>query len=464
MRRLAALTLAVCLWLQAACVVFAENDAYTLRAVYSEDAQALTAELCVEYTNTTGEALDYVMFCVYSNCFRRESTLPYDNSTLTQAFPYGYVPSGTEFTAVTFNEAPARYAFHGEDECFLRVDCSLAPGETGFFGFVYTLLMSENRAFQGCGEDIRPGLFYPVVCPYDSGFQMNPTSRAAQWCFSVPADYRITLQLPEGYEPAGMKITSRLPNNTYLLEADGVCAPSLTASLRWHEYSAGCLRAFGSSRSDAKKVLAYANTVLACYEEWFGPLDQNVDLVLGDCAVTNVYPGLIVLGSDAEDDLYYAVARGMAKQFFGRTDPATDPFLTDGVCEYLALLTTEQRQGTSAFVSALRQRLEPALKLTVPGGLTPDMHLSLFTNRSDYETVVARRGAAVLYELQLSWGKDVIMEGLRAFRAAGSKSHAPGIEDFVAALDAAAGASTGESLIAWLYTIDEYVNISGNIY
>ena len=96
----------VCVLLQAAALLFISalaEDRYVMDAVYHEEEQALIVSLDFTYTNRTGQALESVSFNVYANVFRRESTLPYDNATLEKAFPYGYAPSGIEFTGVAFN-------------------------------------------------------------------------------------------------------------------------------------------------------------------------------------------------------------------------------------------------------------------------------------------------------------------------------------------------------------------------
>ena len=181
---------AVCALLQAAAGLFClSENSYVMSAAWLENEQALRVDLSLTYTNETGEKLDSVSFNVYANLFRRESALPYDNQTLEKAFPYGYAPSGIEFTGVYFNDVAARWRFKGENECFLSVDCALEPGEKGVFHFEYALLLSENRAFQGVAEDVRLTLFYPSACVYDGGTASRPISSLR--CFCPKASTRL---------------------------------------------------------------------------------------------------------------------------------------------------------------------------------------------------------------------------------------------------------------------------------
>ena len=452
--------LAVCLCLQAAGLVLAENDAYVMTAVYRDETRMLDADLSVAYTNTTGEYLDHVMFTAYANCLRRESTLPYDNAALEAAFPYGYAPSGMVLSEVSFNGARARYGFLGESECFLRVECALAPGQTGTFRFVYTLLLSENRAFLGCGEDLRLELFYPCACVYREGFVLNAPSRAGRYAWADPADYTLILTLPEGYEPAGAEQINKGPGNTWTLESRDMPGFALYISRRFYTCEGEKLRVRANSRAKARTLLASAEKALSFLESRFGAADRRVDIVISSCPDSRILPGLIILGTDAEGDEAYFAVRGLAQQFFDRADPATDPFLTAGIGEYLALEELAGREGSRARSEALRTRVQPALKLTLPGGLTPDSPLPRFSTRAEYDTAAAKRGAAVLTEMAGAYGRDTLLAALALYRGAETQD----IQSFVACMDEAAGTSTGEALIAHLYGIEEYVNYIGDIY
>ena len=308
-----------------------------MSAVYLESEQALQVSMTCAWTNDTGEDLDSVLFGVYANVFRRESTLPFDNASLTEAFPWGYAPSGAEFERVTFNGEKARYAFLGESESFMRVGCALKNGERGVFGFVYTLLLSQNRSFQGVGEDLRLSLFYPSLCAWDGSFVAPGPSRAAQWLFAPAADFSLTLYLPSSYELAGGGKAEAFPAENgfrrWGVRLSGAGELALTAGKRYHisERSLDCgltVRALGSDRAKVRKALKDACECLELYARWFGALPwTRVDVCFADEALSGSRPGLVLLGGDAAEDLAHAVRALCARQYFGCaviTDPGTD--------------------------------------------------------------------------------------------------------------------------------------------
>ncbi len=468
---------AVCALLQAAAGLFClSENSYVMSAAWLENEQALRVDLSLTYTNETGEKLDSVSFNVYANLFRRESALPYDNQTLEKAFPYGYAPSGIEFTGVYFNDVAARWRFKGENECFLSVDCALEPGEKGVFRFEYALLLSENRAFQGVAEDVRLTLFYPSACVYDGGFVYEPSSRAAPFLYSEPSDFELTLLLPEGFDPAsGAEISFLGEENgyrTYRLTLKGASELGVTFSRRYRVYqgalpSGHVIRVLGMNAGDCKEALKEALRAGAACERFFGALDRtHTDVVFSSSALSQSLPGLILLGDDAEEGASLLLGRLMAEQYFGcsvLTDPGTDPFLRYGVSCYAALLSVEEDEGEAAFRKALRETIQPALKLTVPGSLTPDSSLSRFNTVYEFDLVAVRRGAAVLHELREVMGKDEMLRALSRYYAE-NKGRIAGIERFVAALDGERETSLGSALVAWLMTIHEYAQQTGDIY
>ena len=115
-----------------------------------------------------------------------------------------------------------------------------------------------------------------------------------------------------------------------------------------------------------------------------------------------------------------------------------------------------------AFTDTMSRLILPALRVTVPGSLTPDSYLSRFTNRSDFHLIVTLRGAAVMNEMRHAMGKEAFISSLKTYYEKG-RGRVNTIEDFVSALSTPSF-EAGNALIAWLYTIDDYANTTFDIY
>ena len=453
------------------CFALGEADSYNINAVYLPESRALRADVEVTYTNTTGESLSYVTFALPANCFRRVSALPYDAATLGKAFPWGYTPAGAQLERVEFDSSPARYSFIQGGDVYFNVSARMEPGQTGMFRFEYTLLLSDNRAFLGCGDDVRLHLFYPVACPRQDGEAVTyPLSVCVHDVFACPADYSLTLKLPKVYTAACGGAVRRMELNdaaVYSVTIEGASSLSLVLSKRFYEYTgeSDCgtrISVYGNSRSKCTEALRLARDALDIYESWFGKASWDMALAFSSDAVSSAAPGLIRLGSDREE-LEQSVYMLTAQQFFGLsacTDPYTDPFLREGISFYAYLLAQEQTRGEGAFTTLLNKKVLPALKHTVPGSVTPDSFLTRFQSVSEFETVVRLRGAAVMHEMRELLGRDAFIKALGNFYRSG-KGRLNTIEDLVNALDGEFPQGAGSALISFLYTIDEYALFDG---
>ncbi len=450
----------------------AEADSYKTEAVYLPLSRALKVDTEFTYTNAAGEKLDSVTFVLPANCFRRVSALPYGGDSLEKAFPWGYAPAGVQLERVEFDSSPARYSFLQGGDAYFSVKAALEPGQTGTFRFVYTLLLSENRAFLGCSEDVRLRLFLPAACPFDEGeAAMYPLSHCFCDVFSLPADHTLTLRVPVSWALAcGGSVTRAVIGDTaeYTVTLNNASNLSLVLSRRFYEYADTSamgtkISVYGNSRAKCRKALNLAKDALNVYETWLGKAPWDIAVAFSSDTASSASPGLIQLGGDAED-LESTVYRLAAQQFFGLgayTDPYTDPFLREGTSFYAYLLAEEQLRGENRFVSLLNGRVLPALKYTIPGSLTPDSFLTRFQSEEEFEAVARLRGAAVMHEMRVLLGRDAFIRALKAFYTSG-KGRLNTIEDFVTALDGEFPGGAGSALVSYLYTIDEYALFDGD--
>ena len=454
-------------------LLFAEAaaDSYKTDAVYLPGSRALRVDTELKYTNVTGESLDRVTFALPANCFRRMSALPYAGDTLEKAFPWGYAPAGVQLERVEFDSSPARYSFLQGGDVYFSVRAELEPGQTGTFRFVYTLLLSDNRAFLGCGDDVRLRLFLPVACPFIDGEAATyPLSVCAHDVFALPADHTLTLRVPANWAAAcgGTVLRAEIGDTAeYTVTLRDAANLSLVLGKRFYEYADKSalgtkISVYGSSRRECKRALELAKSALDVYEAWFGNAPWDLAVAFSSDVMSSASPGLIQLGGDA-DDLESAVYRLAAQQFFGLgalTDPYTDPFLREGTSCYAYLLAAEQLKGGNAFVRLLNEQVLPALKYTIPGSVTPDSFLTRFPSADEFEAVVRLRGAAVMHEMRVLLGREAFIRALKAFYTAG-RGRLNTIEDFVNALDGEFPGGAGSALVSYLYTIDEYALFDG---
>ena len=456
------------------------RSSYALNMAVDLDNQAIAINQRLDYVNATGRAQDSVWLSVWANTMRRAAAMPIEQDEWNNAFPGGYAPGGVDFISVRVNGQAADWGMSGSSEQFMRVACETEPGERALIELSYHLLLSENNWFLGHGDlGWRLANFYPVAAVYDEvagDFVLNSWTLAADPLMSEPADYEAALSLPEGWIVASTgEATAAAPDENGLVawtaRAENARDFSLAFSRKMNERrgeTAGGLavRAWANTGSGAQAMLDAALPALEAYEAWFGPLGMTeLELIETDCLRALSKPGLIQMpaalcGLSKRGDLEAAVARLCAAQWFGGEvgcDPEKEPWLTDALSSYAALLYFEEKEGYGGYLKRLNRQVLEALQITIPGGLTVDSAASRFTSREEYELVVADRGAAVLHETRDLMGREAFLAALGRYVEANRGKNGT-ISSFVSALNEAAGRRLDEYFVSQLHSISDYVN------
>lgn len=451
------------------------RDRYSMEITFDEDGQALLVTQRLSYTNSTGARLDRVLFAVYINQFRRETTVMYESAS---ALPNGFTPGGLEFTSVTVDGKEADWGVEGDGEYFMRVACDLAPGASCAFGFSYAVLLTENAAFAGVGAtDWRLSGFYPVVCLYENGaWQANTPVQHTRYTLTGAADYSVAVTLPDEYLLTATGTAARAENgdgtSTWTVEASDIREFSMSIGRAWRVYSAKTesgvtVSVYTNSRLGGKRALKIAEDTVDLYESWFGQFPvRAVNVVQSDYALSHLtFPGEIWLSSalfdwESRDELTYQLRYALAEQYFGLAvyaDPLADAWMSVSVCEYVTYLAVEEEDGHDAFLSRLNGRVLNALQVTVPGDLVVTSDGVLFT-QSEFDIVVRDRGAAVMHELREQIGLDAFLSSLARYYADNRNKELVVETDLVAAVDEATGGDWEAFLTDTLFNIGDYAD------
>ena len=453
---------------------------YALDMAVDLDAQAIAVTETIDYVNATGRALNAVWLNVYANALRRTETVPVARDDWNDAFPAGYAPGGVDFISVTVDGAPADWAMSGAGETFMRVACDAAPGAVVRIVLRFHLLLTKNNWALGLGDlGWRLTNFYPVAAAYDPAaedFVLNSWTVAADPLMSDPADYDVTLALPQTYYVAATGVAEAAGPDTdgrvaWRVSAKNVRDFSLAFSRKMNVRAgetASSLPVYACASTDAAAhaMLSAALRAMNIYEGWLGGSAlERLTLVEVDSAAAAAKPGLIqvpraLCGLTARQALAEEIARLCAKQWFGGEvgcNPENEPWLTDTLAEYAALLSFEEEEGYAAYLKRLNRQVLPSLQITIPGGVTVDSHASRFDDPDEYRLVVVDRGMAVLHETRDLMGREAFIACLARY-VADNRGRIASIEQFAAAANAVTGKRWDEYLVAQMQTISDYVN------
>jgi len=445
-----------------------------LRLTVLEGLGAVSVSQTLQYRNDTGQPLDQMIFQLAPNALRREATAPYESETMIDAYPDGFAAGGVEIRSVQFDGKPADWGVQGSDEAVVRVACALAPGGQGEFRFEYELLLPAALGPLGSGQiGWRLTGFYPLPAVWDGEFAVERVSPVGESLMSVPMDYLATVNLPDTWQVAAGGTVQTQPlggaRQSATVELKNARFFGLSLSRRYvsaDEVAASGVRvrAFADDRDAARRAASAAAKALDVYSDLFGsyPRDSltiaQADLLdgLSQAGLVLLPEGLYAFG--ARGELEYQAALWTARQWFGElvgTNPAEEPWLTESLASYAALLYYDRVYGHDRYLKELNRRVTPSLRVTIPGGVTVDSEALGFGTVADYEAVTRGRGSAVLHELRQVLGEEAHFGALKLYAAENAGKIATRA-DFVSALSRAAGRDADGLVTELLGGIDEY--------
>lgn len=453
---------------------------YELHVSLIDELSAARVEQNIHYTNQTGQQLDALLLRLYPNAFRRQNTAPFELEAIEGAYLSGFSPGGVDFFYLNVDGKSADWGVVGEDEAILRVNASLAPGQSCEIGLGFELLLPLCSGILGTTKlgDQLSG-FYPMVLPWDEAlkeFATFPISALGDNLFAEPADYSVILDVAEGslVQSVG-KLSKRAQSDgreQWSMEASAVRSMPIAISrlLRRFEDTpekeialTACMRDGGM----ANFALMTARNIATLYEKKLGSFPTDT-LALVEAETPNggeSLSGMILLDPELlnwsrKDELEYELAFQLAKQFFSEAvgnNPQREPWLSEALPSYMALRYYKETYGQSRFLGELNERVLPALKMTVPGFLRVDSEVMQFQSSSDFDAELRLRGAAAMYEVSLASGEDAFLDALKLYIAQ-NRGKIASIADFANALNEATGRDLTLTLMEMLQNLSEYIN------
>ena len=335
-----------------------DMDNITIDAVFDPESKQLTATQVMTLRNPAGSDLDNVTLRSYSGAYLSEDTSPVANDELFSAC-YG-----------------SRFSTGG-----LILDSAAVNGE---------------KVRHAWGDD-------------------------AKTVLTLPRDYAVA---STGWaEPAYLGDAA-----VYTLEAQAVRDFALVISDRFAASSAMAddvlITAYAKDASDARRMVKYARQAIECYEEHYGEyLCPTLTLAEVSFPYGGMeYPRMVMIGSSlmaaADDSLEVTVAHEVAHQWWYAmvgSDSYYQAWQDESLCEYALMDYVGQVYGASARESLIFDRIETAMRITIPRGVTPGSPIDYFQDLTEYSQVVYRRGAALWTALETLMGKQQLDSALQQY-------------------------------------------------
>lgn len=362
----------------------------------------------------------------YPNAFRSEETSPIATEEFYDAcYPQGFSFGGladTEFLLSLADEASASASFGYLDDQKTVISIPLPSrwlsGETLQVKASYTLYLPNAASRFGVNNGfIAVGNAFLIPAPFEDGaYRTDPYYPIGDPFVSDCANYTVEVTVPYGYACAGSAwpqvATTADHGLHYLFSAYAVRDFALCVSDRYQTLQAmegdTLVTVYARDKNQAAQALKYARQALRCFSERFGPYPYpsftlaEVDFPFGGME----YPGLVMISSGqlslGGEDLEFLVAHEAAHQWWYAVvgnDQINQAWQDEALCEYSLLDYVETYYGKQRRQDLEFSRIETAMRVTVPRGVTPGSPIDYFGDMSEYSLVVYRRGAAMLLAL-----------------------------------------------------------------
>lgn len=415
----------------------AEMDNITVDAAFDPESKQLTATQTLTLVNRWAETLHEVTLHSYSGAYLSQDTSPAATDELFDScYGRGFSTGGLLVDSARVNGEDVPYAWADDARTVLTLPLSTpwAPGETLTVRLTYHVHIPDCASRFGVDEGIWAlGNVFPTLAVREDGaWRTDPYISIGDPFLSECANWVVRLTLPKAYRVAATGYAEPAVTGdtaVYTLEAKAVRDFALVISDAYQVVTgmAGdtMVIACARERGAAREMLRYARQAIACFEAHYGPYVYPT-LTLAETSFPfsgMEYPRLVMLGSSAVktagQTLEFAVAHETAHQWWYAmvgSDPWNNAWQDESLCEYALMDYIGQYYGEANRDSAVFQRIETALRITIPRGVTPGAPIDYFSDLTEYSQVVYRRGAALWMALETHLGKEGLDDALRHYQ------------------------------------------------
>ena len=448
-----------------------ELDTITVRCDFDPDTGTLTGTSQLVLENRTGKTLDRTVLRSWSSAYQTADSSPWTTDELYDTcYPEGFSAGGLTVLSATLNGVEAEFTLSDDAGTVIEIPADWAPGEKLQVDLTWSVTVPDCAASFGLADGVWSfSHVLPQPAVYDGeGWRTDPYLSTGDSFLAECADWQVRLTAPEGWQAAatGYAASTRTDGRSvWNFTASAVRDFSFALSRGWQE-AAGMtgdtlIIVRAGTRKEARSILKTAKKALKLYNSLYGEypyptltlaetglscLDEQADSCL--CLIS---AGAVESGGDR---LEYAVAEAVAHEWWGilvGNDGYNQPWQDDSLCEYALLEYIGSENGEDSRQSAAFERVETALRITIPSGVTPGSPVDRFGTLSEAREVVSRRGAALWLALENLLGHEELNRELLSYRSSFAFRIA-GREEMEQLLEAESGRSLQALFLDYLDT------------
>ncbi len=415
---------------------------YTITGEYFPDTRTLSAEMTVEMPNVSEVSLGELKFQLWPNAYREGAKFtPVSERFASLAYYAGKNYGEIEIKGVGGAES---FCVEGEDENILSLKLAspLAPGDCATVTVKFeTEIAKINHRLGVTADAVNLANFYPILCDLEKdGFREYVYASSGDPFVSLPADYDVTLTIPETYVAATGFAAEQLADanaddgkQAYHVRAEGVrdVAFILSSGYEIATEKVGDVEVayYHYKDQDPAATLQAAAESLAYFSEQFGQYPYpryavaETDLAYGGME----YPALSFIATEAAGgDRVQAVVHETAHQWWYAmvgSNQFDDAWQDEGLAEYSTAIFLEAHPDYGVtygdFIQASEQSYRAFFSVysQVHGEANTVMHrpLTSFSGDYEYRNIAYDKGVILFDRIRDVAGSKKLMSALKRY-------------------------------------------------
>lgn len=412
-------------------------DAITVEATLDAAKKQLTAVQTLTIRNRTGDTQSSVVLRSYTGAYLSEDTSPAATDELFDScYPEGFSTGGLLLDSAEVDGASVAYAWQDTARTVLTLPLAAPwqPDETRQVTLRYHVHIPTCASRFGVHDGLwMLGNVFPTPTVWENGaWRTDAYSSIGDPFLSECANWTVRLTMPEGFRAAATGYAEPMHTKdgvVYAFTAHAVRDFALVVSDQY-EMATGMeegvmVIACARERARAREMLRYAKQSLRCYEEHYGAfLYPSLTVAEVDFPFSGMeYPRMGMISSrmvtKGGQTLEFSIAHEVAHQWWYAmvgSDSVNQPWQDESLCEYALMDYIGRYYGEDSRNSAAYQRIETALRMTIPRDVTPGSPISYFSDLTEYTQIVYRRGAALWMALETHLGKAGLDAALQNYQ------------------------------------------------
>lgn len=421
-----------------------EINSYQIEAELDYANKSLSANMTVDYHNTSTVDFGELKFHLYPNAFREDSTnyRAVSETQKSRAYPNGFSEGMITINSVKVGGDTIDFTIDGEDKNLLVIPLknTLKSGAWANLEIDFDLLIPNCNHRFGYGKNtLNLGNWYPIACVFENGeFVTDGYSTNGDPFFSEVANYYVSIKYPQ---------------NLVLACAGNLVDETAENGIKKSVYSGEIMRDFALLFSDkfevinenvgsktvsyyyfddnkAQENLGAAVDALRTFEEMFGeyPYD-NLKVVKADFYQGGMeYPTIVYVSSDidTEDEYQEAIIHETAHQWWygvvGNNE-CEYAWIDEGLAEYsTALFYDKNPKYSKTSKQVLGETLSSYLLFcdvyrdvydTLDTSMNRNIHK--FNTETEYVYLTYVKGALMFDSINDIIGENKMLKSLRYF-------------------------------------------------